>query len=181
MLLKYKPMIKFLREHNMETYIELTNIYSEMDTVYYGHLRTYYGDTAKLIQKVSKGNELLFSDKVAVNSKDEVNNASMNQSMELSDNLNTTMRKSNQLIIDDRCGILNKLDNTPIVVAIAQSKHLHFDFEEVFRSQNKLIVDAVCKEFVFVLEFFDLKMVQVSTIFNQIFSRVINKYLDWLV
>ena len=39
-LLKYKPMVKFLREHNMETYIELTNIYSEiMDTVYYGHLR----------------------------------------------------------------------------------------------------------------------------------------------
>jgi hypothetical protein len=51
----------------------------------------------------------------------------------------------------------------------------------VFRSQNKLIVDAVCKEFVFVLEFFDLKMVQVSTIFNQIFARVINKYIDWLV
>jgi hypothetical protein len=41
-------------------------------------------------------------------------------------------------------------------------------------------VDAVCKEFIFVLEFFDLKMVQVSTIFNQIFSRVINKYLEWL-
>jgi len=50
----------------------------------------------------------------------------------------------------------------------------------VFRSQNKLIVDAVCKEFVFILEFFDLKMMKVSTIFNQIFSRVINKYLEWL-
>ena len=35
-------------------------------------------------------------------------------------------------------------------------------------------------EFVFVLEFFDLKLMQVSTIFNQIFSRVINKYLEWL-
>jgi hypothetical protein len=52
-LLKYKPMIKFLREHNMETYIELTNIYSEiMDGVYYGHLRQYSADTAKLIKKV---------------------------------------------------------------------------------------------------------------------------------
>ena len=38
----------------------------------------------------------------------------------------------------------------------------------------------MCKEFVFVLEFFDLKLMQVSTIFNQIFSRVINKYLEWL-
>ena len=33
-----------------------------------------------------------------------------------------------------------------------------FHFEEVFRSQNLLIVNTVCKEFVFVLEFFDLQM-----------------------
>ena len=65
-------------------------------------------------------------------------------------------------------------------MTISISKKLQYPFEEVFRSQNKLIVDAVCKEFIFVLEFFDLKMVQVSTIFNQIFSRVINKYLEWL-
>lgn len=50
----------------------------------------------------------------------------------------------------------------------------------MFRSQNKVIVDCVCKEFIFVLDFFDLKMVQISPIFNQIFARVINKYLDWL-
>ena len=77
--------------------------------------------------------------------------------MELNDTMNTTMRESNQLVIDDRCTILNKLDNTPIVVAIAHKKFSTYDFEEVFRSQNKLIVDAVCKEFVFVLEFFDLR------------------------
>ena len=32
----------------------------------------------------------------------------------------------------------------------------------------------------FVLEFFDLKMSQVSHIFNQIFAKVVNKYLAWL-
>lgn len=36
------------------------------------------------------------------------------------------------------------------------------------------------KEFVFILEFFDLKSVQCTYIFNQIFSKVINYYLDWL-
>ena len=50
----------------------------------------------------------------------------------------------------------------------------------MFRSQNKLIVDTVCKEFVFVLELFDLKMTQVSHIFNQIFAKVVNRYLNWL-
>jgi hypothetical protein len=38
-LLKFKPMVQFLREHNMDTYIEITNIYAEiMDQVYYTHL-----------------------------------------------------------------------------------------------------------------------------------------------
>jgi len=46
----------------------------------------------------------------------------------------------------------------PIVLAISQSKRELYPFEEVYRSQNKLIVDTVCKEFVFVLELFDLKM-----------------------
>jgi hypothetical protein len=41
-------------------------------------------------------------------------------------------------------------------------------------------VDTVCKEFVFLLEFFDLKMAQIAPIFNAIFARVINKYLEWL-
>ena len=85
-----------------------------------------------------------------------------------------------QVDVEDRASILERIDSQPVVVAISQSKRSQFHFEEIFRSQNKLIVDAVCKEFVFVLEFFDLKLMQVSTIFNQIFSRVINKYLEWL-
>ena len=43
-----------------------------------------------------------------------------------------------------------------------------------------MIIDVVCKEFVFVLEFFDLTMTQVSPVFIQIFSRVVNKYIEWL-
>jgi len=33
---------------------------------------------------------------------------------------------------------------------------------------------------VFILEFFDLKVGQCSYIFNQIFSKIINYYLEWL-
>ena len=56
-------MIAFLREHSMDTYIELTNIYAEiMDQVYFTHLQQYFTDTAKLIKKVSKGTDLLFGE-----------------------------------------------------------------------------------------------------------------------
>ena len=92
----------------------------------------------------------------------------------------TSAREQMQADVEDRASILEQMDTQPVVVAISQNKRQQFHFEEVFRSQNKLIVDAVCKEFVFVLEFFDLKMMQLANIFNQIFSRVINKYLEWL-
>jgi hypothetical protein len=73
---------------------------------------------------------------------------------------------------------LERLDISPIIIAITKQKMFHF--EEVFRSQNLLIVNTVCKEFVFVLTFFDLQMAQIAPIFNSIFARVINKYLEWL-
>ena len=81
----------------------------------------------------------------------------------------------------DRGKILHRIDSPPIITAITLSKNQRlFPFEEVFRSVNKLIVDSVCKEFIFVLEFFDMKVSQVSPVFIQIFSTVINKYIDWL-
>jgi len=185
-LLKYKPLVAFLREHHKETYLELTSVYAEiMDIVYYTQLRQYFNDTAKLIEKTPKGGELLFTDRASApgftrdsNVSASATNASM--TFEFSDTIMTTSaREQAQVEVEDRANVLQKIDENPIVVAISQSKH-HFAFEEVFRSQNKVIVDTVCKEFVFVLEFFDLKMAQVSQIFNQIFARVINKYLEWL-
>lgn len=73
--------------------------------------------------------------------------------------MTTSAREAHQTEIEDRAHVLQKMDEPPIVTAISQAKLRHYPFEEVFRSHNKLIVDTVCKEFVFVLEFFDLKLV----------------------
>ena len=71
MLLKFKPMITFLREHSHETYCELTEIYAQiMDQVYYRHLHQYFTDTAKLIKKAAKGTDLLFSEKQSLTKSD---------------------------------------------------------------------------------------------------------------
>jgi len=43
-----------------------------------------------------------------------------------------------------------------------------------------MLIEAICKEFVFVLEFFDLRMSQCSYLFNQIFSKTVNFYIEWL-
>lgn len=74
------------------------------------------------------------------------------------DSMNTSAREQDEQVQASRSDILSRLTAQPIVMAISSQKHQLYYFEEVFRSQNKLIVDTVCKEFVFVLEMFDLKM-----------------------
>jgi hypothetical protein len=54
-----------LKSNHIETYLEVTNIYADiMESVYYGHLKQYFHDTAKLIQKAAKSQEFLFTDSV---------------------------------------------------------------------------------------------------------------------
>jgi Vps52 / Sac2 family len=61
-------------------------------------------------------------------------------------------------VVDDRLSIIERISSAPLVTAISSTKQLHYYPEEIFRSQNKLIIEAVSKEFVFILEFFDLKL-----------------------
>jgi len=46
----------------------------------------------------------------------------------------------------------------PIVAHFSKDKQQKYLFEEVFRSQMKLISDTVAKEFLFILEFFDFNI-----------------------
>ena len=59
-LVKFKPLVIFLREHHTETYNELTALYSTMmDEVYYTQLKQYFVDTSKLIRPIPKSSDLL--------------------------------------------------------------------------------------------------------------------------
>ena len=52
-LLKYKPLLTFLKEHSQETFVELTNYYSDvMNKIYYYMIKTYIKETKKLIEEV---------------------------------------------------------------------------------------------------------------------------------
>ena len=117
-------MITFLREHSLETYNEMTEIYAEiMDQVYYRHLRQYFTDTAKFIKKAAKGTDLLFSDKHGMLKNDSsVNTTQQNQTLEFNDTsmtLQTSAREQFQVEVEDRASILERIDSQPIVIAIS--------------------------------------------------------------
>jgi len=52
-LLKYKPLLAFLKQHSQETFVELTNYYSDvMNKIYYYMIKTYIKETKKLIEEI---------------------------------------------------------------------------------------------------------------------------------
>jgi hypothetical protein len=72
------------------------------------------------------------------------------------------------------------MNGDPIVPHVAGQRGTKYTLEEVFRSQNILLTNLITTEFSFVLEFFDLKSSQCDYIFNAIFSKIVNYYLEWL-
>lgn len=62
-LLKFKPLLIFLRENSQETYVEISNYYSEvMDKVYYNLIKTYIKDSAKIISERVGKNDLIIKE-----------------------------------------------------------------------------------------------------------------------
>ena len=54
--MRYKPLLTFLKDHSQETFVELTNYYSDvMSKIYYYLVKTYVKETKKLIgERVTK-------------------------------------------------------------------------------------------------------------------------------
>lgn len=51
-LLKYKPLLIFLKDNAQDTFVELTNYYADvMDKIYYHLLKTYIKETQKLVDE----------------------------------------------------------------------------------------------------------------------------------
>ncbi|CDW80276.1 vacuolar protein sorting-associated protein 52 homolog [Stylonychia lemnae] len=202
-LLKFKPLLVFLKENSQETYVELTNYYAEiMDKVYYQLLKTYMKETQKLVEERVSKHDLIVIDESL---KHKTNtNQSLNSTLDMGTmgrynntegtgqmNMNNSILSSRsqqvpQYIptsvfdIEDRLQILDRIDSSPLVTHMSQQKQRKYAVEEIFRSQNRILIEAISKEFVFILEFFDLKIGQCSYIFNQIFSKTVNYYLDWI-
>ena len=182
MLLKYEPLVVFLRENSQETYVEIQNIYSEiMSKLYFNLIKIYVGDSSKLIEERITKADLIIVD-------EQFHQATIQKFQHLAPFLDSQSSSSmssghieapiSPFSYDDREVILEKVDSHPIVAHAQKNKK--YMFEAVFRSQNKILMETISKEFIFVMEFFALKPNQTSYLFNQIFQKTVNFYLDWL-
>eukprot|EP00826_Nyctotherus_ovalis_P001970 TRINITY_DN10372_c0_g4_i1.p1 TRINITY_DN10372_c0_g4~~TRINITY_DN10372_c0_g4_i1.p1 ORF type:complete len:478 (+),score=179.91 TRINITY_DN10372_c0_g4_i1:764-2197(+) len=155
-LLRFKELNKFLINHAQGIFIEVSNYYCElMCGIYYNIFRLYISEVSKLYEEKVRKNDTLIAD-------------------------DSEAAKKHSFDLTSRESILQALDKDPIIYHISLEKKLTHALEEVFRSQNKLLVDATINEYYFVLEFFNLKQHQCSYIFNAIFKKTVQYFLEWL-
>ena len=149
MMIRYKSLNIFLRNHAQDKYVEITGQYSDyMSKRYYNDLKDYLIEIAKLVQeKITK------SDVVIIDEYKYKTMKSDHDSYEL----------------EDRENILSNIDAEPIVPHHLNPATHKISLEEAFRSQNKLLINLITTEYRFILEFFDLRASQWDYLFNAIF------------
>lgn len=162
MLIRYKSLNVFLRAHSQDKYIEVTNQYAEyMSKRYYNDVKDYSTECAKLVKERITSKDVVIIDEYKFKSSGE-------------------KLGLNQIDLEDRENILLEINSEPIVPYHKNASLDKISLEEAFRSQNQLLINLITSEYSFVLEFFDLKASQCDFIFNTIFSKTVNLFLDWL-
>ena len=156
-LLRFKDLNKFLVNHAQGIFIEVSNYYCElMCGIYLNIFKLYTSEVYKLYEEKIRKN-----DTIIVEETDPTKKLSV---------FNIGVRKK----------ILEELGKEPIIYHISLEKKFTHSLEEIFRSENKLLVDATINEYYFVLEFFNLQSTQCSYIFNAIFKKSVQHFLDSL-
>jgi len=159
-LLKFKDLNKFLMNHAQGIFIEVSNYYCDlMCGLYLNIFKSYITEISKLYdEKVTKYENIIVDESEYINA--------------------TIQKKQSAFDLAGRDKVLGELHKEPIIYHISVEQKLLHNLEEIFRSQNKLLVDATINEYYFVLEFFGLQPQQCSYIFNAIFKKPVQFFLD---
>lgn len=140
-LLKYKYVISFLKEHGKEVYTEVRGAYIDtMNKVLSAHFRAYIQALEKLQLDIATS-----SDMIGVETR--------------STGLFTRAReplknRSSVFALGDRINILKEIDQPALIPHIAEASAQKYPYEVLFRSLQKLLMDTATSEYLFCDEFF---------------------------
>lgn len=165
-MLKYKYLPAFLREHGKEVYPELTAAYTDtMNKVLSLHFRTYIQALEKLQLDLVTASDLL-------GSADTKGSSLFSRGGSARDLKN----RSAVFSLGDRASILKDEEQPAIIPHVAQASGSKYPYEVLFRSLHKLLIDTATSEYFFSDAFFCD-----DAVFNQIFAgpfAVIGEHLQ---
>lgn len=151
-LLKYKYIAAFLKEHGKEVYHDVRLAYIDtLNKVLSAHFRAYIQALEKLQLDIASANDLIGID---------------TRSTSLFSRAREPLKnRSAVFALGDRFNILKEIDQPALIPHIAEASGAKYPYEVLFRSLHKLLMDTATSEYLFSHNFFGE-----DAIFYEIFS-----------
>ncbi|KAJ0966860.1 hypothetical protein J5N97_023777 [Dioscorea zingiberensis] len=151
-LLKYKYLIIFLKEHGKEIYNEVRAAYVDtMNKILSAHFRAYIQAMEKLQLDIATSSDLIGvetrSSGLFLRGREPLKN------------------RSAVFALGDRINILKEIDQPALIPHIAEANSQKYPYEVLFRSLHKLLMDTATSEYLFCDDFFGEE-----SIFYEIFA-----------
>ncbi|KAI4340204.1 hypothetical protein MLD38_025066 [Melastoma candidum] len=135
-LLKYKYVISFLKEHGKEIYVEVRGAYVDtMNMVLSAHFRAYIQALEKLQLDIATASDLIGVD---------TRSASI-----FSRGREPLKNRSSVFALGGRINILKEVDQPALIPHIAEASSQKYPYEVLFRSLHKLLMDTATSEYLF--------------------------------
>ncbi|XP_059449269.1 vacuolar protein sorting-associated protein 52 A-like isoform X1 [Corylus avellana] len=151
-LLKYKYVVSFLKEHGNEVYTEVRGAYMDtMNKVLSAHFRAYILALEKLQLDIATSSDLIGvetrSSSLFLRGREPLKN------------------RSAVFALGERIKILKEIDEPALIPHIAEASSSKYPYEVLFRSLHKLLMDTATSEYNFCDDFFGEE-----SIFYEIFA-----------
>ncbi|KAL4421397.1 hypothetical protein ABPG75_010688 [Micractinium tetrahymenae] len=145
-LLKYKYLAAFLRQHAPDIYAEVRSAYVEkVGAKMLDLFRSYWAAMERLEEVVVTANDLLGTPEAASGG------MSLGALFQRQPAAGSASR-AEVYALKDRAGVLAQLEAPPVVLHVAESEHKKFPWEVLFRSLHRLLMDTAAHEYLFCLE-----------------------------
>ncbi|KAI3993236.1 hypothetical protein MKX01_009979 [Papaver californicum] len=140
-LLKYKDVIIFLKEHGKEVYMEVRGAYVDtMNKVLSAHFRSYIQAVEKLQLDIATPSDLIGVETRATSL--------------FSIGREPLKNRSAVFALGERINILKEIEQPALIPHIAEASSLKYPYEVLFRSLHKLLMDTATSEYLFCDDFF---------------------------
>ncbi|OMJ73292.1 hypothetical protein SteCoe_28041 [Stentor coeruleus] len=158
-LIKYKNLLLYLRENSPESFIEICMNYNDiLSGLYLNHFKVYSSSIKKMIKEDSSKYDLICF-----------------EHMDMKSTYVPGFDMKNRL------ALLENLENIdPIVSHVAKKENKKYYIEEVFHSILRILSDTCTFNFLFVMDFFNIRPDQYQPVFGEIFTKTYQLVIDTL-
>jgi hypothetical protein len=151
-LLKYKYVVYFLKEHGKEIYMEVRAAYIDtMNKVLSAHFRAYIQALGTLQLDIATSADLI--------------GVETRSSGLFSRGREPLKNRSAVFALGERLNILKEIEEPALIPHIAEANSKKYPYEVLFRSLHKLLMDTATSEYLFCDDFFGEE-----SIYNEIFT-----------